>query len=123
MNEVEIKDNTILIVMNEEKNHLIKIVGEKNLFYSKIFTIREFMDKYYFSYDENNFLKKSKITTINGKTLEKELVNDSKGNIVQEKDYDNNITRYEYDDKNRIKILNHPNGEVEHYKYDNRKNN
>ena len=52
MNEVEIKDNTILIVMNEDKNHLIKIFGEKNLFYSKIFTIREFMDKYYFSYDE-----------------------------------------------------------------------
>ena len=80
------------------------------------------LNNYYFSYDENNFLKKSKITTINEKTLEKELVNDSKGNIVQEKDYDNNITRYEYDDKNRIKILNHPNGEVEHYKYDNRDN-
>ena len=75
-----------------------------------------------FEYDENYYLNKNKITTINGKTLEKELINDSKGNIIKQIDYDGNITMYEYDDKNRIKILNHPNGEVEHYKYDNRDN-
>ena len=75
-----------------------------------------------FEYDENGYLKKSKITTIDGKTLEKELVNDSRGNVLQQTDYDGNITMYEYDDKNRIKMLNKPSGEVEHYEYDNNDN-
>lgn len=75
-----------------------------------------------FEYDENGYLKKSKITTIDGKTLEKELVNDSRGNVLQQTDYDGNITMYEYDDKNRVKMLNKPSGEVEHYEYDNNDN-
>ena len=54
MNELDMLDNTILIVMNGEKKKLIKHFSENNFSYPnpKIFTITEFIDKYYFSYDE-----------------------------------------------------------------------
>ena len=54
MNGLEMLDNTILIVMNGEKKKLIKHFSENNFSYPnpKIFTITEFIDKYYFSYDE-----------------------------------------------------------------------
>ena len=52
MNGMEIHEHTILIVMNEDKKHLIKYFSENNLSCPKMFTITEFIDKYYFSYDE-----------------------------------------------------------------------
>ena len=54
MNELEMLDNTILIVMNGEKKKLIKHFSENNFssLNPKIFTITKFIDKYYFSYDE-----------------------------------------------------------------------
>ena len=52
MNGMEIHEHTILIVMNEDKKHLIKYFSENDLSCPKMFTITEFIDKYYFSYDE-----------------------------------------------------------------------
>lgn len=49
---MEFHDNTIFIVMDGEKNNLIRYIKKDGLFNSKIFTISEFKNKYYFSYDE-----------------------------------------------------------------------
>ena len=48
----ELKENTILVVTDGEKTKYLKSFQEKTLFSPKIFTISEFLQKYYFSYDE-----------------------------------------------------------------------
>ena len=52
MDGLEIRDNTILVVMDSDKKRILKYFSEKNLSYPKVFTVSEFRDKYYFSYDE-----------------------------------------------------------------------
>ena len=52
MEELKILDNTILIVMDEDKEKVIQYFSEKKRRHVKIFTLSEFMNQYYFSYDE-----------------------------------------------------------------------
>ena len=52
MEELKILDNTILIVMDEDKEKVIQYFSEKKRRHAKIFTLSEFMNQYYFSYDE-----------------------------------------------------------------------
>ncbi len=75
-----------------------------------------------FEYDSNNFLMKNTITTINGKKMSLEQINDSSGNVLTSKDYNGNITAFEYDDKERLKTVNNSNGLVSHFKYDDKDN-
>ena len=56
MNGLEILEHTILIVMDEDKKHLIKSFNENDLSCPKMFTITEFIDKYYFSCIGNNII-------------------------------------------------------------------
>ena len=52
MVELKIGDNTILVVMDSCKKNVLQYFSKKFLSCPKIFTISEFIDQYYFSYDE-----------------------------------------------------------------------
>ena len=71
-----------------------------------------------YEYDENNNLKKTTLKTRTNKTQTSEQKVSKKGNLLEEKDYRGNVTLYDYDDKNRIVVLNKSSGEVNHFKYD-----
>ena len=75
-------------------------------------------NEFSFSYDDNNFLCKTLITTKNKKTISSTKTNDENGNILLMKDYDGTTQAFEYDDKDRLIKANSSRGIVNHYQYD-----
>lgn len=74
-------------------------------------------NEFSFNYDNNGYLNKNTIKTINNKRLILEQTNDSNGNPTYVKTYDEKITASEYDDRERLVKRNTSNGLVEHFSY------
>ncbi|MBP5407850.1 MAG: RHS repeat-associated core domain-containing protein [Bacilli bacterium] len=77
-------------------------------------------NEFLFEYDNNDNLNKQIIKTATNKRLIMEQENDKDGKVLYQKNYDDSIFAYEYDDRERLIKRNTSSGLVEHFTYNNK---